>query len=205
MTIVVASPLAALAQAVQLPTFNSFSASTTVLVPDRGSVSLGGVSSASSGRTQRGVPGLAGLGRPFNNVGIGNSTTAANARISAHIHDFEALDQATLAAGAAQVAADGKPGSKPLASSVAADHPPSLDEIHARQQRLATARQAEAAESYQQGLDALAAGKTTFAKIHFTAAARDASGELRQQAQSQLRDISAARTRLATSAPNTAR
>ena len=62
---------------VQLPTFQFTTVSTTVSVPDGGTVLLGGIKRLSEGRTERGVPMLAQLpyiNRLFKNVGIGRDT-----------------------------------------------------------------------------------------------------------------------------------
>ena len=91
------------AQVVQQPTFNYTTATTTVLVPDRGEVLLGGINRASDSRSQFGVPILGKvpvLGRPFNNVGIGQSRGASTMSVKAYIHDFEAMDEALLAEAA---------------------------------------------------------------------------------------------------------
>jgi len=59
---------------VQLPTFNFTTVSTTVSVPDGGTVLLGGIKRLSEGRTERGVPMLSKIpyiNRLFRNVGIG--------------------------------------------------------------------------------------------------------------------------------------
>ena len=62
---------------VQLPTFAFTSVSTTVSVPDGGTVLLGGIKRLSEGRNERGVPlfsKLPYINRLFRNVGIGRST-----------------------------------------------------------------------------------------------------------------------------------
>jgi len=62
---------------VQLPTFSFVTVTTTVSVPDGGTVLLGGVKRLSEGRTERGVPMLNKLPyvqRLFKNVGIGRDT-----------------------------------------------------------------------------------------------------------------------------------
>lgn len=62
---------------VQLPTFNMTTVSTTVSVPDGGTVLLGGIKRLSEGRNERGVPMLSKLpyiNRLFRNVGIGRDT-----------------------------------------------------------------------------------------------------------------------------------
>ncbi len=63
---------------VQLPTFAQTSVSTTVSVPDGGTILLGGIKRLREGRTERGVPMLSKLpyvSRLFKNVGIGRETT----------------------------------------------------------------------------------------------------------------------------------
>lgn len=62
---------------VQLPTFSFTTVSTTVSVPDGGTVLLGGIKRLREGRNERGVPMLAKLpyvSRLFKNVGIGRDT-----------------------------------------------------------------------------------------------------------------------------------
>jgi len=62
---------------VQLPVFSYFTVTTTVSVPDGGTVLLGGIKRLKEGRTERGVPVLNKLpyiNRLFRNVGIGRET-----------------------------------------------------------------------------------------------------------------------------------
>lgn len=62
---------------VQLPTFSFTTVSTTVSVPDGGTVLLGGIKRLSEGRNEQGVPMLSKLpyvNRLFKNVGIGRQT-----------------------------------------------------------------------------------------------------------------------------------
>lgn len=62
---------------VQLPTFNFTTVSTTVSVPDGGTVLLGGIKRLSEGRNERGVPLMSKIpyiNRLFKNVGIGRDT-----------------------------------------------------------------------------------------------------------------------------------
>jgi hypothetical protein len=73
---------------VQQPQRQVLEVGTVVSVPDRGSASLRGVRSASSGRNSAfGVPG---------NVGVGGSTSGASSSVHVTIHDFEAMDAALL-------------------------------------------------------------------------------------------------------------
>ncbi|HEY2881175.1 MAG TPA: hypothetical protein VGJ15_02050, partial [Pirellulales bacterium] len=64
---------------VQLPTFSFVTVTTTVSVPDGGTVLLGGIKRLSEGRNERGVPILSKLpyiNRLFRNVGIGRETSS---------------------------------------------------------------------------------------------------------------------------------
>ena len=64
---------------VQLPTFAFTTVTTTVSVPDGGTVLLGGIKRLSEGRNERGLPVLSKLpyiNRLFKNVGIGRSTSS---------------------------------------------------------------------------------------------------------------------------------
>jgi len=77
-------------QTVQLPTFHYFGVSTTVVVPDRGTIPLGGVTYSSMGRTQ------------FDKVGssYGRSFDAGGLSVGATIIDHDELDRAVLAEAA---------------------------------------------------------------------------------------------------------
>jgi general secretion pathway protein D len=71
------STTAAQGTTVQLPSFSFFTVSTTVSVPDGGTVLLGGVKRLSEGRNEFGVPVLSKIpyvNRLFRNVGIGRET-----------------------------------------------------------------------------------------------------------------------------------
>src|SRR5687768_9047794 len=85
------------AQVIQLPTFHTFSIATTVSVPDRGSMTLGGVDRARFGRNAFGVPGVAGIpgaGRLFGNQAIGGEVQASRLNAGATVIDLNELDQA---------------------------------------------------------------------------------------------------------------
>ena len=84
---------------IQLPSINMFNVNTVVSVPDGGTISLGGVNSSSSGRTTRGVPGLAnipGVGRLFNNTGIGSETNSNQATAKATIISLKEMEDELL-------------------------------------------------------------------------------------------------------------
>jgi len=76
---------------VQLPTVKTFSMSTTVSVPDRGSVYAGGVDRSVRQSSQRGTPFL-----PRTNRNFGGSAASSEVWVSAHVHDLDELDHAVL-------------------------------------------------------------------------------------------------------------
>ena len=85
---------------VQLPTFHVTGVSTTVLVPDGGSVYLGGVTDSSIGASSYGSPfggNLPGLRRNLATRSFGRSTSTSNFWASATIIDHAELDRAVLA------------------------------------------------------------------------------------------------------------
>jgi len=76
---------AQLPSVVQLPSFHTFSFSGSVLVPDGGSTSLGGVKRSASGYNHRGW-----------NRGYGSVNSNSNASISARIIDLAEMDRQIL-------------------------------------------------------------------------------------------------------------
>lgn len=83
-----------LAQVVQLPTVRNFSYSGSALVPDGGTMSLGGVSRSATGRVNRG--GVAPLSSAARGGRLGGSSLTA----SVQIIDLRALDEAILSSNA---------------------------------------------------------------------------------------------------------
>jgi len=188
------------ATTVQLPTVSSFSATTTVTVPDRGMAYLGGVNRAAEGRNEFGVPLLP--FRPFRNVGIGREVSGSGMWVSVTIHDFDAMDRYLLSQPTAfsqslgdrrsQVAALAGPlqpwdpgygASWRVAASSGAGSPPAVSVAQARaeRQRQQATRAGEAADFFQRGQAAEAVGKTGVAKVYYQMAARRATGELKEQ------------------------
>jgi hypothetical protein len=79
-------------QTVQLPTFHYFGVQTTVVVPDRGSIPLGGVSYGGSSRTR--------FDRVGPNYGYGQFNETLGLSMSATIIDHDEMDRAVLAEAA---------------------------------------------------------------------------------------------------------
>jgi len=201
--------------AVQLPTFSHFSSSSTVVVPDRGSAYLGGIKRAATGRNEFGTPWLP--FRPFRNSAIGSERSASSLRVTATIHDFDAMEdwlesQPTSISRslrgqqpASAIAALGKTlqprnpaygqsWKVPTSSSSAARPTMSLAEAQSRRLRLQATRSAEANDLFQRGQKAEAAGKTNVAKIYYQMAGRRASGELQTQIAARLQSLGLAQT-----------
>jgi type II secretory pathway component GspD/PulD (secretin) len=84
---------------VQLPTFSFVTVTTTVSVPDGGTVLLGGIKRLSEGRNERGVPILSKLpyiNRLFRNVGIGRTTSSLMMMVTPRIIIQEEEEQNLL-------------------------------------------------------------------------------------------------------------
>ena len=81
---------------IQQPVFSFNTVTTTVTAPDGGTIGLGGVKRASSGRTERGVPILGKmpyLGRLFNNRGIGQDYSHSYQSVTPRIIILEEEDE----------------------------------------------------------------------------------------------------------------
>jgi hypothetical protein len=79
---------------VQLPTFNFFTISTSVLVPDRGSVAIGGMNSGTAAQASSGLPVLG-------QRSLGVTHGVGGMSVGAQIHDLKAMDRELLADAAA--------------------------------------------------------------------------------------------------------
>lgn len=168
------------AQTVQLPTFQQFAISTSVLVPDRGGASMGGVGYSANGRVQFG----SGLG-PGNRA-AGGAMGAGGMSVSVQIHDMRELDEAVLAQAAARKARLGNSSTAASAAVATAAQPASLDDIARRQQDRATATEREAGQYFAKARTAESEGKAGVARIYYQMAARRASGDLQRQATARL-------------------
>jgi hypothetical protein len=82
---------------IQLPTVRIFNVRTAVSVPDGGTMSLGGVSSFSSGQTSRGVPGL--RGPLFQNRAGGYSAGGSHASVKVRIISNREIGEDLMAEG----------------------------------------------------------------------------------------------------------
>ncbi len=199
------------ATAVQLPTLSYFSAGTTVSVPDRGSVFLGGVSRAASGRNEFGVP-LS----PFRNQSFGMERSASGLWVSAYIHDFQAMDEYLLGQPSPRSQASSALRTLPgpvestsrgpalvvQTSAMPAPVPPraaksgplsmSVAELRARNAQAALARSRQAEDYFQRGQKAEVEGKASVARTYYQMAARRATGDLKDRITARLTLISSA-------------
>ena len=192
---------------VQLPTRKSFSVGTTVSVPDRGQVLLGGINRSSTGRNEFGVPMLGKvpyLNRLFNNRSIGGSLSSSNVHATVFIHDFEAMEEDLLSRPTSTRRLSSLGPRRPRSSAIAGGLQPrnpalgvswklsspasspdrptmSLADAQARRTRRQAERAEEALEFFQRGQQAEAAGKANVARIYYQMVARRASGQLKQR------------------------
>jgi len=182
------SAATAAGQVVQLPSFHSFGSDTTVLVPDRGATSLGGMSTGRAGSNYfSGLP-------PQRGIGIDRSS--ASLSVTARIHDLEEMDRALLEQAVAskkRVAASSIPAAAPDGAL------PSVADIkrqHAAR-RAAQAKQEERERNTHltKARAARDAGKSSLARTHYDMAARRATGDV-------LRGIEAERRALPAPHPN---
>jgi len=215
-----AMPSLVSAQAVQLPTFRFSTVQTTVSVPDRGAMHLGGVGRSAAASNSRGVPLLGkvpGLSRVGRSRGISRTTGASSTSVHATIIDHAELDRKVLAEAArrrgagsglmvdrsAERRADflsrhvgrttpelATPGGRSVA-----EKSPSVEEIRRRNKAARSARDEEAVTFFEKGRAALANGRRGAARVYFNMAARRANGELKLQVEDALARLSGVPTR----------
>lgn len=192
---------AQIVQQVQLPTFQFFTVSTTVSVPDSGGAFLGGVRRGQHGMTSRGAPGLGkvpGISRLFSNRGRGSSLASSGASVTATIIDHEEMDVLLLGeaagrrpTGTALTETDrkalilsshvGRSAEKGLR--LGGDAPrESVAAIHARHDDAARAHDGEMMAYWERGQQAESLKRWGAARVCYDVIARRSSGPLRQQA-----------------------
>ena len=159
--------------AVQQPVVSETGVSTTVSVPDRGQVFLGGVSSAQSGRIQNGpIPTV---------TSRGFSRQATSISASVYIHDLQGMDEAILntpSSDAANPSTTTRTRAANLAARLKARRAAELEPLSAEPEDSG----AKAAKFEQLALKAEKAGKASVAKLHWQVAAKYGS----KQAESRL-------------------
>ncbi len=175
----------------QLPTFSSFTVSTSVLVPDRGRTPLGGVGRGASGRASFHPPLLPGA------VGLGLARQSSTVGVSATIHDMQALDRAALNNAPCPAAtAPRSPIARKLSRATKAPTDFGRLSVAEIRQSLAASQgddQAEARGYFARGQQAEEQGKMSVAKIYYRMAAGRAKGDLQAKILTQLRGLEPAR------------
>jgi len=210
------------ATTVQLPTYNFFTVSTSVSVPDRGATYLGGVNRAASGRNEFGAPFLP------KNRSIGSTVSASGMQVSATIIDLTELDQQVLASGTTDLAGPAiaahrnsglagpgvagpglvlPPAADPkqlrelqqAQHSSAGQAASSLSAIRGQQALAAAEQQKEAGDLFQKGQAAEVAGKKSVALVYYRMALRRSSGDFHEIIQAHIQSLGPASTRVAVS------
>jgi hypothetical protein len=197
-------------QVVQLPTFRVFTLSTTVSVPDQGSVSLGGVDYARSASVSRGVPvggRLPVVGGPLRSHATGHSIGANRVSVTATIIDHREWDEAIRAMATEQP--QGNPREEAIArraeflSRHVARHASAIDRtadpgsmsieaIRLRNQRIDAERQTEARNYFARGQQALQEDRRGVAAAYFRLAVRRGNDQLRDRALAHIKAIAPA-------------
>jgi hypothetical protein len=171
------------AQTVQLPSFHYNTTNTTVLVPDQGDAFLGGIGRNSSSRVERG---------PSNHA-IGGMNSAGGTRVSAQIHDLDAMDRELLGGSGAAGLAGGGSRSELNASQLAAtkfSNPiSSVAELRRQAATVSPAQIAQSTADLDRGRELLSQGKSAVARIYLQNAAKQGSDDIRKQAFVELQKI----------------
>ena len=163
---------------VQLPTFQFFTTTTSVLVPDRGSTVVGGNRQGSLGSSFYSNPYLG----PLRN--IGTSTNPAQISVHAQVHDLQEMDRALLSQAGSQVrpplaaAANGALQQvAPEALRSTADTAPAGSVEDAKRARIAelSAADREARGFFEQAVKAENDGRPGVARAYYQMAAGKAS------------------------------
>ena len=184
---------------VQLPTYRTFATRTTVTVPDQGAAYLGGIAGSRSAASQFGAPLV-----PLGHRSLGCQRSAACARVSVFVHDFEAMEEQILGCPPSALVQqrEGDPSARsrlkgarkpvevlgqPWVRAPAVDPVvPSVKAIRAQRAEEGANRQAEAEDWFRRGQLAEEAGKTHVARMFYQLAARRAAGDLKEQVQVRL-------------------
>lgn len=195
---------------IQLPTYSSFSVSTTVLVPDRGGAALGGVNRSAMGGSQFGPAPL-----PAGTRAIGVERQAQNAHVFVQVHDFREMEEALVADGAGphdaaafddrvsdvgrltvmrpaaapgatttrRAANNGQPSGNPWAAPTSGDAAGqlSVEEWQRLRAQQAAGDQREARQWMERAAAAAESGNRAAARVYLNMAYRKADGALRSQ------------------------
>lgn len=179
----VSPAVAQLPATVQLPSFSYFGVDTSVSVPDRGSMSLGGMGRSSMGSTAFG-PVLGPRSRSF-----GRQMSASSTTVHATIHDFDAMDRQLLDQARKSYVISPRAATRTArdeASSAAAGPAGSVAEARRMYAAERSAQERDAVKYMDQAERAAARGKPQVARVLYQMAERRASGELKTEIRERL-------------------
>lgn len=153
--------------AVQQPVVSNIGVTTTVSVPDRGTVLLGGVSRSASSRRQSGF-------WPFATRPYGREVSHSNITATVRIHDLRAMDEYLLAieSGATPAVVPAITARGELAGRRMRERRKVGEPIVANRE---TPRTSIADRAFERGLRAEREGRPGVARLHFEMAARHGS------------------------------
>ncbi|MFP6674725.1 MAG: hypothetical protein VB878_06580 [Pirellulaceae bacterium] len=180
------------AQVIQLPVIHQFGVSTSVLVPDRGAIHLGGVRSAREGQVSRGslFPGR--LGR---NQASGREVSTSDAWAVVRIIDLKELDRMTLLAATPEEIKLLSPVAAKITSvvrherTVSRTASTSLDQLRVERNAKTAASRNEAMRFMAKAKEMEKRGRTASAKIYYQMAYRRGDNEIRTSALAAVRRI----------------
>jgi hypothetical protein len=182
-----------MAQVIQFPIVRQFGVSTTVMVPDSGRASLGGVRSAREGQVSRGNPLLP--GRLGSNRAIGREHSTSDAWAVVRIIDMKEWDRMTLLAASpdeisrlSEKAADITKAVRQNQKSNAGAS--SLAELRSRRQAIEQNALAETRKKLEKAEDFEKRGRLATARIYYRLAYQDGDSATRTRALTALRRLS---------------
>jgi len=166
------------ATTVQLPTFQFFTVSTSVMVPDSGAGVVGGRRQRSLGTNHYSSP-FFGPQRA-----TGSAVGGSQVQVRAQIHDMTEYDRALLVQSGGGVSSNSPspPAIRSTTSTSTADVPPVGSVADARRQREEELAKADrvALDHYQRGQQAEAEGRFSLAKAYYQMAIGKASASLKR-------------------------
>ena len=171
---------------VQLPTIRNFGMSTTVSVPDRGRVYLGGINRSHSSSSRRRIP-LS----PLSSRSYSRGTSSNGASVSAFVHDFDEMDRAILSQATSRASnAATKPNQLSGIDSQEQTHQlPRVSDVRRHMAAKKAAQYAVAAAHIRTAVRFENAGKYTAARVKYRAAYANSKPEWQMKIRSRLKRI----------------
>ncbi|HEX3870994.1 MAG TPA: hypothetical protein VHV77_11185 [Pirellulales bacterium] len=170
---------------VQLPSFEYFTVDTTVSVPDRGSVVIGGINSSGRGGYNSGTPFL-----PSQRAG-GSTMGASQMSVHAMIHDMSAMDAAILAIATKSPTTTGPMAVTQSATAIRLVEGGSVGEARSQHERELAAAETEARNYFQRGQTAESHGQSGAAKVWYQMASKRGSGKMKAEIDARLQALKA--------------